>query len=305
MNNMKKIFTKRNFIISVLIIAIVIFVIFDMQIKNTEWKITQYGDNIGKQMMSFTIEGNKYGLVIIDGGYKDNEEQYNFLKNKISENDNIVDTWIITHFDSDHAGEFVRFASENEIKIKKIIVPNVPTDLSILKENAPNEEEWEIYEEYLKLNLPQKISVNANDKFNNIIGLKMKVLSSYADWIDEETDNLFNNGSIVFKLYGKKESLLFCGDVQDSKICNYIVENYRDDLKSDYLQVPHHGNNNMSEEFYKLVNPKVSFFCSPDWLIENWGNEPWYTVEDNINYLKSQDSEIVWYNTSPNIYNFK
>lgn len=260
----------------------------------------------GGQMMCFTIEGNKEGLVIIDGGYENNDDQHNFLMSKIKNHKNTVDAWIITHFDSDHGGEFVRIANseEDNVKIKKVFVSDTPTDMNLLKENAPYETEWNIYEKYLQMNLPQKVKVHPKDKFN-FIGLKMKVLSSYEPWIDEKTDNLLNNGSIVFKLYGNKESLLFCGDIQAKIISEYLLDNYKNDLKSDYLQVPHHGNNYMGEEFYKTVSPKVAFFCAPDWLMENRNNVSWFTVKENRKSLEDLGAKIYWHNTSPNILKFK
>ena len=53
------------------------------------------------------------------------------------------------------------------------------------------------------------------------------------------------------------------------------------------MQVPHHGNNLMGEEFYKLVNPKVSFFSAPDWLMNNYGNISWFTVKENRKTLEA------------------
>ena len=51
-----------------------------------------------------------------------------------------------------------------------------------------------------------------------------------------------------------------------------IIENYREELKSDYLQMGHHGNGGLSEEFYRLVEPKSAFFDAPDWLNESGGS---------------------------------
>lgn len=274
-------------------------------VVNSSWTLTQFGSNEGGQMMSFTVEGDKEGLVIIDGGYKDNDEQYSFLMDKISKHNNVVDSWIITHFDSDHGGEFVRIANEEkDVRIKKVYVADTPTDMELLKENAPFEDEWEIYESYLKMDLPQKVKVHPKDKFS-FIGLRMEVLCSYEDWIDEKTNNLLNNGAIVFKLYGNKESALFCGDVQESIIGEYLITNYKDKLKSDYLQVAHHGNNKLGDEFYKLVSPKIAFFPAPDWLMNNEGNVSWFTVGNNKELLESLGAKCLWHNTSPNIVNFK
>lgn len=251
--------------------------------------------------MCFTIEGNSNGLIIIDGGYSNNDEQIKTLREKNAEHGNVVDAWIITHFDSDHAGVFVKLKSDdNNIKINKVFVPNVPVDMDLLKENAPFENEWQTYEEYLKLNVSNLIQVHPGDKYENLIGLNMKVLSSYEDWIDEKMDNLFNNGSIVFKLEGKEESALFCGDVESEIIGEYLIDNYKEELKAEYLQIAHHGNNNLSDEFYRLVNPKIVFFCAPDWLINNDNGIAWFTVQEHKDFLEKMGCKILWYNTSPN-----
>ena len=269
-------------------------------IKNESWTLTQFGSNEGSQMMCFTIEGNEKGLVIIDGGYRDVEEQHQFLIDKIAEHNNVVDAWIITHFDADHGGEFVRIANEeNDVQIKKVYVADTPTDMELLKKNAPYEDDWSVYEDYLAMDLPQKVKVHPGNQYQ-LIDLKMKVLCSYEDWIDEKTDNLLNNGAIVFKLYGNEESLLFCGDVQSEVIGEYLMENCKNDLKSDYLQVGHHGNNNLGDEFYREVSPKIAFFAAPDWLMENVARVPWYTVEENRAVLEETGAEILWHNTSPN-----
>lgn len=296
---------KKKILIILSIISITVLGIVSIYLinndKNTEWKITQFGDNVGSQMMCYTVEGNKKGLIIIDGGYKDNQEQFEFLKNKINENNNVVDAWIITHFDSDHAGVFLKVQEElKDIKIKNIFVQDAPEDIEILKENASWEDDWSVYEQCIKINLPQKIKAHSNDSYEDIIGLNLKVFCSYENWIDEKTNNLLNNGSIVFKLYGKEQSILFTGDIQDKSISEYLLNNYKEELKSDYLQVPHHGNNSMGEEFYKLVNPKVSFFSAPDWLMNNINNVSWFTVEENRKILEDIGSQILWHNTSPN-----
>ena len=99
--------------------------------------------------------------------------------------------------------------------------------------------------------------------------------------------------------------MLFCGDVQDKAVGDYLLRNFGKYLKSDYLQVAHHGNNNLGEIFYKAVSPKISFFAAPDWLIENRENIEWFTVKEIRATLEELGSKILWYNTSPNIEVFK
>ncbi len=293
---------KKIFIIIVILLVLITGIfLYPRNKENTKWKITQYGDNEGAQMMCFTIEGNKSGLIIIDGGYRDNADQSNFLKTKISENNNTVDYWIITHLDSDHVGQFLTISKLDSISIKKILVQDAPTNIEILKENAPWEDDWQDYEEFMKLDMNNITKVHSGEEYENLIGLKMKVLSSYEEWIDEKTNNLLNNGAVVFKLYGNKESILFTGDIQNKEISDYLIDNYKEELKSDYLQVPHHGNNWVGEEFYKFVNPRIAFFSAPDWLMENTGNVSWFTVKENRKTLEDLGAKIFWHNTSPNV----
>ena len=116
---------------------------------------------------------------------------------------------------------------------------------------------------------------------------------------DEETSNLLNNGSIIFKLYGNEESILFCGDAQSDLISEYLLDSYSDKLKSDYLQVAHHGNNGFSDEFYETVNPKVAFFPSPTVTMENVNNVSWYSTEYLSELLGNMGATIYTFKDSP------
>ena len=49
------------------------YTVYKLEEENTSWTITQYGTDGDLQSMCYTIEGNNSGLVIIDGGYVDDE----------------------------------------------------------------------------------------------------------------------------------------------------------------------------------------------------------------------------------------
>lgn len=69
-------------------------------------------------------------------------------------------------------------------------------------------------------------------------------------------------------------------------------------LKSDYLQMGHHGNGGLKKNFYKLVNPNIAFFDAPAWLMQNWNGT--YTTPENEKYMKSLGSSVVSFATTPN-----
>ena len=299
---------KRKIVFIILLIFITvcgIIFIFNISKKNTQWILTQYGENQMPQMMCFTIEGNKNGLVVIDGGYEDSKEQVNTILSVAEKHNNIIDAWIITHLDSDHSGVFLNiYKNHPEISIKKIYTSNIPT-LEKAKEKTPLEDEWDQFEEFCSLNLDNLTYLNENDKIDDIIGLKLHVLWSYSEWVYENCINLLNNGSLVFKLYGKKENMLFCADTQDEKIEKKLIENHSEELKSNYLQVGHHGNNQFSHEFYKAVSPKIAFFSAPEDLINNVLNVSWYTAGTVKKWLEDDGVIVYSHNTAPNCITIK
>ena len=273
--------------------------------KNTSWIVTQYGEKNMPQMMCFTIEGNEEGLVVIDGGYKKSEEDVNRIVEIAGKHNNEIDAWIVTHLDSDHVGVCLNIIDFHpEIKINKIYTSNVPT-FEQAKEKYPQETEWENFQEFTALNLENVEWLKENDEINNIIGLKMKVLWAYSDWIYENCNNLLNNGSLIFKLYGKEQSMIFCSDTQNSKVEEQVVKKHKSDLKSDYIQVGHHGNNSFSQNFYKLVSPKKAFFAAPKVLIDNPDNISWFTAGKVNDWLEEMGVEIYCHETAPNVFELK
>ena len=275
------------------------------EIQNTAWTVTQYGEKNMPQMMCFTIEGNENGLVVIDGGYKDSEEDVNRILEVASKHNNEIDAWIVTHLDSDHVGVCLNIIDYHpEIKIDKIYTTNVPT-FEKAQEKFPQETEWEPFQEFTALELDNIEWLKENDEIANIIGLKMKVLWAYSDWIYDNCTNLLNNGSLVFKLYGNEENMLFCGDTQQKVIEEQIMKNHREELKSDYLQVGHHGNNCFSKKFYEEVSPKSAYFSAPKELMENANQISWYTADKIESWLTKRGCQTFCHETAPNSFVMK
>ena len=117
--------------------------------------------------------------------------------------------------------------------------------------------------------------------------MKIKIISVYEDDI---FNNLGNNTSMVFKLEVNNKSILFLGDtgVESSK---KLLEYHLDDLKSDYVQMAHHGQNGATLELYKKIDPSYALWPTPDWLWDNnigdgFDTGPYKTIETR-NWMKS------------------
>lgn len=259
--------------------------------KVSDILITQYGNNEGNQINFYTIETIKGKLIVIDGGFEADEA---YVREVLSLKGNRVNAWILTHYHQDHVGAFSKiYENPGDIKIGKIYaVPMAPQELYV--ENAPWDETY-TYERFQKLGIKKIRYLHAGDE-RKIAGVQIKVLNAYDDYVDEISNDLHNDGSMMFKVYGEKESMLFCADV-GNRMSEWIIEHYAEELSSDYLQMGHHGNGGLSEEFYRMVHPKAAFFDAPAWLFDS--TEEKYTSQKNREIMEDMGAVIYSFEGAP------
>jgi len=264
----------------------------EKNVQETEWTITQYGFYDGANSMFYTIDNAEGNLIIIDGGWKDHAE---YVKEIIKEHGNKVDLWILTHPHADHIGAFMEIYQSNEdITIDEIYTVDMASP-ELCEENAP----WDdlsVYKEFLSLDLKQIKYLYKGDTLESG-GLTINVLSAYDDYVDEISKDLVNDGSLMFVVNGKQEKMLFCADVGVS-LSDYLIKEYGEELKADYLQMGHHGYGGLSDEFYTLVNPKAAYFDAPAFLMEDESGK--YDNPENAKFMESIESEVFSFKTAPN-----
>ena len=229
------------------------------------WLITQFGNPLEAQEMCYVVT-TETGLVIIDGGYSYETPR---LRQIIENYDNCVEAWILTHYHPDHITAFLDILEDPQgIKIHHVYTVE-RADLAVMQEKAPWDD-FSMLDRFDALEIPGLEYLHCGDQLD-LMGMKMEVLSAYDSGYDSMTNDLMNDGSLMFRLSGNEESILFCADVGIS-LSDYLVSEYGETLQSDYIQMGHHGFGGLSEEFYRLVNPKEAFFDAPDWLMNGEGD---------------------------------
>ena len=238
----------------------VVTAVLSTNVKAGPWKITQYGNNNGKQYTFYTL-ANPFGdFVIIDGGSRNNGA---IVLSIIRKHGSRVRAWILSHSDTDHIGAFLKLMKKksisNTIKIDKIYIPSV-NNYKLRNANDIFHCADDI-EDFIKIlsKTPHVVRLKENSVID-LIGLRMKVYNSWDENVDRQERNQSNRGSLMFMLSGRSEKMLFCSDVE-KEMEQYIVRKHRNELKADYAQLSHHGNNGLTESFYNLVEARKGVFA--------------------------------------------
>lgn len=261
-------------------------------LEKHEWKITQRSSEQLNSMF-YTIQSDLGNLIVVDGGWKDDADD---VRKVIRNLGNKVDAWIITHPHKDHAGAFCEIYSDLQgMQIEQVYAVNMASE-ELCEENAPWDT-FETLEAFNSLEIPQLQYVYKGDQLS-VAGLEIDILNAYDDYVDENSNDLLNDGSMMFKVKGQKQSMLFCADVGIS-LADYLISAYGNSLKADYIQMGHHGNGGLSKEFYEIVNPDVAFFDAGEDLMNPPEGSTWTTPE-NRKWMESLGAEIYCFEMGDN-----
>ena len=273
MKNSKKIVKVVLLIIAILLI----FLSLNILINKKTITLTQLSNHAKTQMMGYIIKTKNDKMIIIDGGLSADTEN---LMNYISKHNNKVDYWFLTHNHNDHVTAFTEIVKKENVQIDNIYI-------------SLNEKEW--YEEHEKAraefssylidllneeNIKPKVKEPTLNEKIQIDGIEVEILGIRNPEIIE---NPGNEQSMVIKFNTGKQCLLILGDT-GVKSSEKLLKNQKHKLKSDIVQMSHHGQQGATQELYKQVSPKICLWPTTDWL---WDNDmgsgknsgPWKTLE--------------------------
>jgi len=278
-------------IITVFVSQIYIKLVFGK--NQTATTLTQLSAQGSRQMMGYIIKTNNNKIIVIDGGTVEDTQN---LINHINNLEGKVDYWFITHAHDDHAGAFTEIVEQTDIQIDNIYVS--------LNEYSWYEENEESRKEFSKklidiLNDEEIYNKVKEPKINDVIqidNIQVEVLGIKNPEITEE--NAGNEQSMVLKIDTQKNTFLILGDI-GIKASEKLIITQKDKLKSDIVQMSHHGQNGATEELYKIINPQVCLWPCPEWLWNNDSGEgvntgPWKTLETRgwIENLKIKENYV-------------
>ena len=226
--------------------------------KLCDTSITQnYSKDSSGMGYFFRLEDGSF--IVYDGGYKSNAKDLVVNLSKLCLTDKIhVRAWIITHDHSDHYAAFSEIAKSYAKRLKIDYVMYAPTTseeatvINYYPENLPAD--------VAKFNGAKLISVHAGMTFN-ILNVKLEILQTpgVLSVHDKITD--FNDTSIISRIVSADGSAIMLADAC-GRSADWLVKNIGDGLKSDIVQVAHHGVETGSIPLYdKIAAPMVFWPC--------------------------------------------
>ncbi len=249
-----------------------------------EWTITQYGPR-DINLSFYTMYNPKKGFIVIDGGWIEDAQ---YVRDIVALHGNKIDAWILTHPHQDHMGAFnVIYPDPQGIEIDRIYTVDMATP-----EECFERASWDsidTYCDFLELQVENLQYVYTNEELK-ICDLQIKILSAYGGHVEQNSHDYLNDGSMMFKVTNKDESMLFCADVGVG-LSDYLLNHWGDELKADYLQMGHHGYGGLKDDFYTKVAPRVAFFDAPAHMMQDETGR--FDNSEHVKLMEGMSSEVL------------
>ena len=237
-----------------------------MNDKTLLYQITE----TSKYMMAFVIVTRENNAIVIDGG---RPLDMPLLKQYIGGRH--IKAWILTHAHEDHISGLVDELDKNggrDFDVEAFYY-NFPPYSLIEDHDVPD---YDYYCEEFNEMLPafNKVKPLIRDRSHivkqgdSITVDECKIDFIYT-WHKGLVSNVINDSSLVFKLTAPNKTVLFLGDLGPDG-GDFLFRESRHLLKSDIVQMAHHGHMNVGMEIYAEIMPEACLWCCPDWLY----NEP-------------------------------
>lgn len=232
----------------------------------------------GAQNLSIVIKSPNGKIIVIDGGWEADADK---LSSLILQQGGKVDAWLITHPHEDHVGALCAILNDSarKIKIDKIYCSLATPDWYRQVSPTGAGIADQLLSAFTKLTVGTVTNSIGRGTEINIDDVNIRVLNNRGVY----TYNGVNNSSLVYKIRVSGQSILILGDLAYDGGKDLIKTCTAAELKSDIVQMAHHGQQGVDQDAYALIAPTTCLWPSPAWLWNNdngggVGSGPWGTL---------------------------
>ena len=251
---------------------------------------------LGEIGTSIVIQLEDGSFLLIDGGQgktdyytKDSTTLWNFLSSHAPAGEKPRITWLVTHIHMDHRNLFQQFipAYKNKIDLE-LVVWNMPDFNEIGTKYAPNWKEGEnkpaknyvtpvaTLIDIVNKNFPKTpiYTCHTGEKLY-LPGCEVEFLVCHEDYYLNNFEWI-NDTSLTCRITMQGKTMMVFGDTTKKVSNTIITPAYGNYIKSDILQVAHHGNGEGTLATFKAVDPDICL-----WSTSKANYETYKTREPN------------------------
>ena len=232
----------------------------------------------GAQNLSIVLKSPHGKLIVVDGGWEADADK---LSSLILQQGGKVDAWLITHPHEDHVGALCAILNDSSRKIKidkiycSLATPDWYRQVSPTGAGIADQ----LLSAFTKLPVGTVTNNIGRGTEINIDDVNIRVLNNRGVY----TYNGVNNSSMVYKIRVSGQSILILGDLAYDGGKDLIKTCTAAELKSDIVQMAHHGQQGVDQDAYALIAPTTCLWPTPAWLWNNdngggVGSGPWGTL---------------------------
>ena len=236
------------------------------------------GSTTGAQNLSIVIRSPHGKLIVIDGGWEADADK---LSSLILQQGGKVDAWLITHPHEDHVGALCAILNDTarKIKIEKIYCSLATPDWYRQVSPTGAGIADQLLSAFMKLQVGTVTHNIGRGTEISIDDVNIRVLNNRGVY----TYNGVNNSSMVYKICVSGQSILILGDLAYDGGKDLMKTCTAAELKSDIVQMAHHGQQGVDQDAYALIAPSTCLWPTPAWLWNDdngggIGSGPWATL---------------------------
>lgn len=206
---------------------------------------------------SFIIQTAAGKLIVFDGGHPEETERLlRSLEHLAGDKKPHVSAWFFSHLHDDHYGVYLTLCQNEALRarltVEKFYCHLLPEEF--YTKLSPEAREGRATVRRLLLESADTVGAEVvTVQKGDVIRLdEIAFEVIHVPDMAFATKMNMNDSSVVYKMLCGGQSVLFLGDAE--WVCNNdLLENCRESLKSDVVQVGHHGCGNVSRECYEVI----------------------------------------------------
>lgn len=226
-------------------------------------------DGVGMLYVVQLIDGS---FIVIDGGTNtydsDKERLYDYLCEKTTDTIPVIACWMFTHPDPDHIGLAERFIKNYAglVQIKSFAynfadesftTNGTQDDAAIIESISRLETNMETYYPHAL-----RYNIHAGQSYY-FKGVEIEILQTEEE-LFPNVGATWNDTSATWRMkFHTGQTALFLGDSM-AVFCQQLEDTYGDYMKSDILQLAHHGLIGGDLELYQFINPDICFWSTTE-----------------------------------------